>query len=124
MRNKLKILFNSVASMVAMLIIVCCMNIVAMPETHPDMEVVMALAAGASFITWMLWATYVLLRNKEVKEMPPKSRFVMEVAICLLFGFWIYMKASLLVFSIVWIPLMMWILSRSYKEAFRAYQGM
>ena len=120
MRNKLKILFNSVASMIAMLIIVCCMSIVAMPETHTDMEVVMAWVAGTSFIAWMLWATYMLLRSKDIKEMPAKSRFVMEVAICLLFGFWVYMKASLLVFSIVWSPLMLSTLTRSYKEAFRA----
>ena len=120
MRNKLKILFNSVASMIAMLIIVCCMSIVAMPETHTDMEVVMALVAGACFIVWMLWATYMLLRSKDIKEMPAKSRFVMEIAICLLFGFWVYMKASLLVFSIVWTPLMLSTLTRSYKEAFRA----
>ena len=123
MRNQLKILFNSVASMVAILIIVCCMNTVAMADNNIDLEVTAALVAGVCFIVWMLWATYMLLRSKEVKEMPAKSRFVMEVAICLLFGFWIFMKASVIGFAVVWVPLAMWILSRSYKEAFRINQS-
>lgn len=120
MRNRIKLLFNSVVSMIAMLIIVCCLNTMEAAENNIDMEVVMAMVAGACFIVWMLWAAYMLLRSKEVKEMPAKSRFVMEVAICLLFGFWLYMKVSLIIFSIVWIPFMMMTLTRSFKEAFRA----
>ena len=111
MRNQIKNIFNSKESEISILIIVCCMiaNILANSyygnRTH--IAVIASLLGGITLVFILIWATVKLIAHKEVKEMPRKSRLIIESISRLLFLYWIYITVGLIL-AIVWAAFILW----------------
>lgn len=77
---------------------------------------VMSTIIGALILFgFLVWATIILLSKKEVREMPTKSRLIIETISRLLFLYWLYITAGLIV-AIIWGVLILCAGIRSIKE--------
>lgn len=122
MKNQLKNIFNSYASEISMLVIVCCMiaTNVSIKESGAwtDVAVVSTLVGGIVLSGLLIWATYQLIARKEVKEMPVKPRIIIESWSRILFVCWLYITVSPL-FALIWVPFIIWDSVRSVRDAFK-----
>lgn len=122
MKNQLKNIFNSYASEISMLVIVCCMiaTNVSLKESGvwTDVAVVSSLVGGIVLSGLLIWATYQLIARKEVMEMPVKPRIIIESCSRILFVCWLYITVSPL-FALIWVPFIIWDSVRSVRDAFK-----
>lgn len=72
-----------------------------------DVAVIASLLGGITLVSLLIWATVKLITHKEVKEMPPKSRLIIESISRLLFLYWIYITVGLIP-AIVWAAFILW----------------
>ena len=74
-------------------------------RTH--IAVIASLLGGITLVFILIWATVKLIAHKEVKEMPRKSRLIIESISRLLFLYWIYITVGLIL-AIVWAAFILW----------------
>lgn len=120
MRDRIKNLLNSAQCEIVMLLVVCCMivtTVVLEVEQTWTAEAVTSTVVGTVVLAALLiWAVFVLATHRDVKAMPPTSRFAVEMFSRILFLFWIYLTSSLM--TLIWLPFVVWGSVRSAKEAF------
>mgnify|MGYP000820009518 CR=1 FL=1 len=112
MINQIKRLFNSTATEITMLFIVCCMVSTVVPmqleAQWTSQAVAASLAGGVVLVIWLVWATYILATRKAVAEMPSVPRRVTDWSNALLLIYWFSVTAAPSVAS-EWAPMMAWI---------------
>lgn len=111
MRNRIKNVFNSAVSEFSMLAIVCCMVMIAVTMQSNGAWTYVAgsasLIGGIVLFGWLIWLIYVFVKNKTVKEMAMKPRFVVESCSRLLLLYWIYIVTSPIL-ALIWLVLIVW----------------
>ena len=119
MNNQIRNIFNSIASEVSILAIICCLISMSLSiEFYGKWNTISVVSTiiGALVLLWLLvWATVMLFSKKEVKEMPTKPRLIVETIGRLLFLYWLYITVGLIV-AIIWGVLILWDGIRSIKE--------
>ena len=122
MRNRIKNLANSHATMSAMLVIVCCMLLTAVQlklfGEWTGLAVAGSLVGGITLFAWLAWSTYVLCAGKTVREMQPKPRFFMETLIYILTLGWVYAIRGSWLILIPFVCLFAWYLYAEFRNAF------
>lgn len=125
MVNRLKNIFNSYVAEISILVIICCMIATSIPMKYEGgwtgMAVAAALTGGAVTLALLIWATYMLISNKEAREMPAKSRLIVEACSSLLMMYWIYLVYSLTI-ALIWLPLFLWVLWTDLRSTRQAAQ--
>ncbi len=119
MRNRIIRIFNSTASEVAILVIVCCLIVITLTNEAygkwNDAAVIAALLAGVVLVSLLLWATIMLITKKEVKEMAPKPRIVIENVSRLLWLYWAFLVFNPIV-ALIWAAFIIWDGVRSVRQ--------
>lgn len=119
MNNQIRNIFNSTASEVSILAIICCLISMSLSiESYGKWNIIAVVSTiiGALVLLWLLvWATIMLFSKKEVIEMPTKPRLIVESISRLLFLYWLYVTVGLLA-AIIWWVLILWDGIRSIKE--------
>jgi len=104
MSNRIKSIFNSVVSEIAMLLIACCMvgNALAL-NLYGEWTVTATasvLIGSAVLSSWLIWVVYILCTKRPVKEMPPRQLFfVQSISYILCLG-WGYLVTDSFVYLI------------------------
>lgn len=100
MINQVKNVFNSKVCEISILVIVCCMILTNLTIQHygnwTDIAVIASLIGGITLLFLLIWAIIKLITRKEVKEMQPKPRFIIESISRLLSLVWIYITLGLI----------------------------
>ncbi len=119
MRDRIIRIFNSTASEVAILVIVCCLIVITLTNEAygkwNDAAVIAALLAGVVLVSLLLWATIMLITKKEVKEMAPKPRIVIENVSRLLWLYWAFLVFNPIV-ALIWAAFIIWDGVRSVRQ--------
>lgn len=119
MRNRIKNVFNSTVSEVAMLVIVCCLVVTTLPDgfggAWNNMAVIAGIVGAAVFVGLLIWATVKLAAQKEVREMPVKARVIIESVSRLLLLYWFYIVGGPII-AAVWAVFILWDGSRTVKQ--------
>lgn len=119
MRDQIKSIFNSKASELSILLIVCCMIVITLTkQQHGEWTGVAAAASligGIVLISLLAWATIMIITKKKVIEMPIKSRLIIESISRLLLLYWIYITMGLIA-AAVWSVFILWDGVRSIRE--------
>lgn len=123
MRNQIRNLFNSTPSIVALLIIVCCLLLTALPmKIYGDwtgLSVAGALVGGLVLFVWLVWCTYILCTKKTLSEMPPKPRMGLETVSYALTLWWVYIVTESIMIVILWACLYGWYLLSEWRGVMR-----
>lgn len=121
MKNQLKNIFNSPVCEISFFIIVCSMVVtntsIKANEVWTDIAVASVLGGGIVLFGLLIWATYKLIARKEVKEMSPKPRLILESCSRLLLVYWIYITIGQL-FALIWAVLIIWDGVRSIRAVY------
>ncbi len=111
MNNQIRNIFNSLVCEVSIAIIIGCMIITSLSiEPNGELNGVALLSSifGALVLLGLLtWAIIKLTSKREVKEMPIKSRIVIESISRLLFMYWLYITVGALP-AIIWAVFILW----------------
>ena len=110
-RNNLKRLLNNAVSEVLMLVVVCCLVTetvsVQLNNEWTTLSIAANVACGAVMLVWLVWATYMLCSGREIKEMRPASRRVVECCSAVLFVYW-FVAAGYPRFAWPWMIVVAW----------------
>ncbi len=121
MRARIKTVFNSTFSEIALLVITCVLVTMGLAKNgmfvSSDMEIGVGIAAGILIFAWLAWCTYMIATGKPLREMPPRPRIVMESCTRLLLIFWVYLIGGAIMAAILAI-FILWDGVRSLRDAF------
>lgn len=119
MRNRIRNIFNSTECELSMLVIVCCMIMTNLSLKHysewTNIAVLATVIGGVALLGLLIWAALMLITKREVREMPIKSRLIIESICRLLFLYWIYIVSGPIL-AIVWATFILWDGIRSFKQ--------
>ncbi len=84
-----------------------------------NVETAAAIIGGVALFSLLIWATVTLIRGKYVKEMPAKTRVIVECVSYLMILLWLCMGTSPVV-ALIWALLFIWNIVRGVKQAYFA----
>lgn len=115
MNNKLKNLLESSVSLTLILIILGSLltyQIIGKIFPHRyDIEVGISLALGLVIFAYLIWATVILVGNKQLKPTDPKKKLILLSLCCIFFIVYLCLTGN---FVLALFPI--WVLIRGIKE--------
>lgn len=122
MIHRIKNIFNSAVCEVSILLIVCCLIVLTLSIRHSgawtNIAIVSCILGGIILVSLLAWATFSFIAKKEIREMPKKSRMIVECISRVAFLFWIYIAMGPLL-AMIWAILIVWDGIRSFKQIVR-----
>lgn len=123
MRNRIINVFNSSFSEISLLVISCSLAAIGIStklgSQALNVETAAAIIGGIALFFLLIWATVTLIRRKYVKEMPAKTRVIVECVSYLMILLWLCMGTSPVV-ALIWALLFIWNIVRGVKQAYFA----
>lgn len=120
MRNQIKNVFNSYISELSMLVIVCCMVAInlsfSINGSWTSVGVAASIVSGIVLLFLLIWATYMIVKRRDVKEMPVKPRLIVENCSRILLIYWLYLTGGVVI-ALIWAAFIIWDGIKSIKEA-------
>lgn len=121
MRNQIHNVFNSAYSEISMFLIVCCMIATTVSNNvaggvWTDLGVASGIVGAVILVALLVWATVMLATKRQVKEMAPRPRVVLESCSRLLLLYWLCIASSP-VMALIFLPFILWDGIRSVRLA-------